>query len=67
MPEQCSAPLPRLVEALFITHAQTRLNTIGHLDANTTREDATNAGNVTEVAQIIDRTDWCRSLNRPSS
>ena len=67
VPEQCSAPLQRIVEALFITHAQTQLNNIGHLDDRTTRDDSINVHDVTEAAQIVARTDWCRSLNRPSS
>jgi hypothetical protein len=59
--------LQRIVEALFITHAQTQLNTIGHLAERIHREDSINVRDGTEAAQIVDRTDWCRSLNRPSS
>lgn len=53
VPEQCSAPFQRIIEALFITHAETRLNTIGHLDGT---NDPTNT--------MLDRGDWCRDLHR---
>ncbi|CAF4755452.1 unnamed protein product, partial [Rotaria sp. Silwood2] len=31
-PENASNGLRRFIESLFITHAQTKLNTLGHLD-----------------------------------
>ncbi|CAF1541503.1 unnamed protein product, partial [Adineta steineri] len=34
LPEKASSVLRRFVETLFITHAQTKLNTFGHLDAD---------------------------------
>ncbi|CAF4318376.1 unnamed protein product, partial [Adineta steineri] len=32
MPDKCTSLFYHLIEALFITHAQTKLNTLGHLD-----------------------------------
>ncbi|CAF1515766.1 unnamed protein product [Adineta steineri] len=32
LPDSCSITLKRLIESLLITHAQTKLNTLGHLD-----------------------------------
>jgi hypothetical protein len=32
VPQETSSTLRRFIETLFITHAQTKLNTFGHLD-----------------------------------
>jgi hypothetical protein len=34
VPNNTSNALRRFIEALFITHAETKLNTLGHLDAD---------------------------------
>ena len=66
MPEQCSGPLQRIVEALFITHAQTPLNTTGHLDGSV-EKGPVNVRGVTETSRIADRGDWCRDLIRSAA
>ena len=38
VPDKASNALRRFIEALFITHTQTKLNTLGHLDDD---EDST--------------------------
>jgi hypothetical protein len=58
--------MQRIVEALFITHAQTRLNTSGHLDSTIDKSDS-NPHGMTEPTIIVDRGDWCANLIRPSS
>ena len=65
MPEDCSGPLQRIVEALLITHAKTELNTMGHLDgsvANT--NDNSNPHGMTQEMIIADRGQWCGNLIR---
>ncbi|CAF1520413.1 unnamed protein product [Rotaria magnacalcarata] len=59
LPNNASEALRRFVEALFITHAETKLNTIGHLD-QLTKSDSTK-----EIASI-DCNEWCRDLVRRS-
>lgn len=66
VPVHCSGPLQRIVEALFITHAQTSLNTTGHLDGSV-EKGSVNPHGVTETSRIADRGDWCRNLIRPTS
>ena len=66
VPEHCSGPLQRIVEALFITHARTQLNTAGHLDGSV-EKGPVNPRGVTESTRLADRGDWCRDLIRPTS
>ncbi|CAF3873588.1 unnamed protein product [Rotaria sp. Silwood1] len=56
LPEHASAALRRFVEALFITHAETKLNTIGHLDQWTPLNDTNYKPSI----------EWCRNLSRRS-
>ncbi|CAF1435936.1 unnamed protein product [Adineta steineri] len=62
MPERCTELFYRLIEALFITHAQTKLNTLGHLDGMIVENNNCNDIN----ARIIDdrRGNWCQDLVR---
>ena len=53
VPDHCSTTLVRLVKALFITHAASKLNTEGHLD-----------GLVVPTPLLADRDDWCHDLVR---
>jgi hypothetical protein len=62
VPDDCSHELRRFIEALFITHAETKLNTIGRLthkgawpSLSTTSFDHSNRGA------------WCQNLVRRSS
>ena len=58
-------PLYRLLEALFITHAQTKLNTLGHLENNIGEAmNKTLPSNRSNMNIIADRGDWCRNLLR---
>jgi hypothetical protein len=61
----------RFVEALFITHTETKLNTSGQLlNQNNNDDDANNNNNnnhgninsISSEAQIKDRQEWCRDL-----
>ena len=61
VPEECSHELRRFIEALFITHAETRLNIESPL---------THQGPWPKVATSFDRVDrgkWCQALVRRSS
>ena len=63
VPEQGSDVLRRTVEALFITHAETKLNTTGRL------VDHPPIANI-PIDVLSDRGQWCHSLVRrphPSS
>ena len=53
----------QLIEALFITHAQTKLNTLGHLDGMIVEN---NNSNDTNARMISDRRSdkWCENLHR---
>ena len=53
----------RLIEALFITHAQTKLNTLSHLDGMIVEN---NNSNDTNARMISDRRSdkWCQNLVR---
>ena len=66
VPDNCSGPLQRLVEALLITHAETKLNTMGHLDGSGISHDF-NLHGMTRAKIIADRGDWCAKLIRRSS
>ena len=39
VPDHCSEIFYGIIEALFITHAQTQLNTLGHLDGMVVKDD----------------------------
>lgn len=68
VPLDCSGPLQRIVEALFITHAETKLNTMGHLDGSITGNNAnSNPHGMTHERIITDRGQWCRNLSRRST
>ena len=70
MPDPCSITFKRLIEALFITHAETKLNTLGHLDGSVVYNSTTNNNypDHSSTATIIDRGDWCYNLvRRPMS
>ena len=69
MPDPCSITFKRLIEALFITHAETKLNTLGHLDGSIVHNNANNnQPDHSWTAIIIDRGDWCYNLvRRPMS
>lgn len=53
----------QLIESLFITHAQTKLNTLGHLDGMIVEN---NNSNDTNARMISDRRsdEWCQNLLR---
>ncbi len=63
VPNDCSAPLQRIVEALLITHAETKLNTMGHLDGSVTNNNY-NPHGMTRERIIADRGHWCSNLIR---
>lgn len=66
VPQDCSGPLQRIVEALFITHAETKLNTMGHLDVSVINSKVNiNPHGITREGIIADRGHWCRNLLRP--
>ncbi|CAF1431374.1 unnamed protein product [Adineta steineri] len=65
MPEGYTELFYRLIEALFITRAQTKLNILGHLDGMIVENNNSNDIN----ARIVDdrRGNWCQDLvRRPS-
>ena len=66
VPENCSGAFQRLIEALFITHAQTKLNIIGHLDGSVTTDNYHPTG-LTSTRMITDRGQWCTGLVHPFS
>ena len=63
VPDRCSEIFSRLIEALFITHAQTKLNTLGHLDGMIVEN---NNSNDTNARMTSDRRsdEWCQNLLR---
>jgi hypothetical protein len=65
VPQDCSGPLQYIVEALFITHAETKLNTMGHLDVSVTNSNNNSSPHAMTRERIIaDRGHWCRNLIR---
>ena len=62
VPDQCTELFYRLIEALFITHAQTKLNTLGHLDGMIVENNNSNDVSARTVSHCRD--DWCRNLVR---
>lgn len=65
VPEDSSIALQRLIESLFITHANTRLNSMGHIDDSVEKSEKNLHGMKGEIL-IADRGDWCANLVRPS-
>jgi hypothetical protein len=61
VPEDCSDRFYRIIEALFITHAQTKLNTLGHLDGMPVENKPVGLSR-TEI--MADRGEWCRDVIR---
>ncbi|CAF4050234.1 unnamed protein product [Rotaria sp. Silwood2] len=59
LPEHASPTVRRWVEALFITHAESKLNTIGHLDQFVSTPH-------TKQVSTIEYDAWCRNLIRRS-
>ncbi|CAF1164089.1 unnamed protein product [Rotaria sordida] len=55
LPDNASTTLRRWVEALFITHAATKLNTIGHLD------QFISTNHIDQISSI-ECDEWCRNL-----
>jgi hypothetical protein len=65
VPDHCSITFKRLIEALFITHAETKLNTLGHLDGSVVNNSTdNNHTNHSSTAIINDRGHWCHNLVR---
>ncbi|CAF1029997.1 unnamed protein product [Adineta ricciae] len=61
LPDDCSQTFYRLLEALFVTHAETKLNTMGHLEQNGAQRTRP------KLDIVADRGDWCRNLYRHRS
>jgi hypothetical protein len=57
VPSNTSEVLRRFIEALFITHANTKLNTTGHLDQWMVSSEAT-LNSTSSLETII----WCDNL-----
>jgi hypothetical protein len=64
VPIDASDAVRRFVEALFITHTETKLNTSGRL-LHCQNEDETTIYPVSMEARVIDRDEWCRNLVFP--
>ena len=62
VPDRCTELFYRFIEALFITHAQTKLNTLGHLDGMIVENNNSNDTNARLVSDR--RGDWCQNLVR---
>lgn len=54
VPDHCSHTLKHIIEALLITHTETKLNKLGHLDGNVPLT----------MNNDIDRGNWCHNLVR---
>lgn len=75
VPDDASEAVRRFVEALFITHAETKLNTSGRLlhlddadDDSYTAEnhkDNPNDDSILREKQVLDREEWCLNLVFP--
>ena len=66
VPTDASVAVRRFVEALFITHAETKLNTSGQLLHEEHDDTDDNSGNVYPMSaegRIRDRGEWCRTIN----
>ncbi|CAF1426785.1 unnamed protein product [Rotaria sordida] len=57
LPINATAALRRIIEALFITHADTQMNTEGHLDKLWLKDSVTHQ-------RTSESVDWCRNLLR---
>ncbi|CAF1403722.1 unnamed protein product [Adineta steineri] len=63
VPDGCTALFYRLIEALFITHAQTKLNTLGHLDGMIVENNNSNDINA-RLVSVGQEYNWCQNLVR---
>ncbi|CAF1358586.1 unnamed protein product [Adineta steineri] len=63
MPDKPTELFCCLIEALFITHAQTKLNTLGHLDGMIVENNNSNNINARLVSDGHDN-NWCENLVR---
>ena len=54
-----------LIESLFITHSQRKLNTLGHLDGMIVENNDSN--NISARIVTDRRDDWCQNLVRRSN
>ena len=64
VPTDISEVVRRFVEALFITHTESKLNTFGHLlahDDDGHENDPPTDRTLPEV-QMADRGEWCRNI-----
>jgi hypothetical protein len=57
VPNNASDTLRRLIEALFITHTETKLNTIGHLDQLVSSKEINSTS-------FVEYDVWCEDLIR---
>ena len=76
VPEDASEPVRRFVEALFIIHTETKLNTSGRL-VGALNNDSDQQNDLYNIAasspmlplsidaQILDREEWCLDLMSP--
>jgi hypothetical protein len=66
VPNDASETVRKFVESLFITHAETKLNTFGQLLQNNEETDDDNNSDrctISPEARIInDRGEWCRNI-----
>ncbi|CAF1261203.1 unnamed protein product [Rotaria sp. Silwood1] len=60
LPQNTSDRLRRFIEALFITHAETKLNSIGHMDEFIFSNDLQETSSMNNV-------EWCHNLIRRSN
>lgn len=65
MPEDCTDLFYRLIEALLITRAQTKLNTLGHLDGMIVENNDSNNINA-RLVNSGHNPNWYRNLERRS-
>ena len=74
VPDDVSEAVRRFVEALFITHGETKLNTSGRLLHLIDQDDQYNNSSANSCpitypmsleAQAFDREEWCRDLTFP--
>ncbi|CAF1535186.1 unnamed protein product [Adineta ricciae] len=63
LPDNCTQLFYHLIEALFITHAQTKLNTLGHLDGMIVENNNSNNTYARLVSTGHD-SNWCQNLVR---
>jgi len=59
VPLDVSRAVRQFIEALFITHAETKLNTSGRLLHQNDGDDS-----ISSQARVMDRGVWCRNLIR---